>query len=167
MERVDVLVIGGGVTGLASARAIAERHPDSAICLLERHRQPGMETSTHNSGVIHAGIYYPQGTLKATLCVDGAARLYQYCVDRNVPHARCGKFIVSATPEDEKELLALFERGKANGVDLEIVDHAFVRSREPTFVHALPFGRQTLGLSRPNHSCAPWPLTATRSGSPV
>jgi L-2-hydroxyglutarate oxidase LhgO len=131
MERVDVLVIGGGVTGLASARAIAERLPDSTVCLLERHRQPGMETSTHNSGVIHAGIYYPQGTLKAVLCVEGAARLYRYCADRNVPHVRCGKFIVSATPDDENELLALFERGRGNGVALEIVDQAFVQAREP------------------------------------
>jgi L-2-hydroxyglutarate oxidase LhgO len=174
MERVDVLVIGGGVTGLASARAIAERLSDSAVCLLERHRLPGMETSTHNSGVIHAGIYYPQGTLKAALCVDGAARLYRYCADRNVPHSRCGKFIVSVTPEDEKELLTLFEYGTANDVKgLEIVDQAFVRSREPhvrarvaiwspnsgiveaeSLVRALAADCDGLGVARLNHTAA-------------
>jgi L-2-hydroxyglutarate oxidase LhgO len=174
MERVDVLVIGGGVTGLASARAIAERLPDSTVCLLERHRHPGMETSTHNSGVIHAGIYYPPGTLKATLCVEGAARLYRYCADRNVPHSRCGKFIVSVKPEDEKELAALFERGRANHVDgLEIVDEAFVRSREPhvhariavwspnsgiveaeSLVRALAADCDGLGVARLNHTAA-------------
>lgn len=172
MERVDVLVIGGGVTGLASARAIAQRRPELTVCLLERHRHPGLETSTHNSGVIHAGIYHPRGTLKATLCVDGAARLYQYCADRDVPHARCGKFIVSVTPEDEKDLLALFERGKENGVEgLELVDRAFVRSREPqvrarvaiwspnsgiveaeSLVRALAADCDALGVARLNHT---------------
>ncbi len=128
METVDVLVIGGGVTGLASARAIAERLPDASICLLERHRHPGMETSTHNSGVIHAGIYYPSGTLKAQLCVDGASRLYRYCAERGVAHARCGKFIVAVTDDDEAELMSLLERGRANGVEgLDLVDSEFVR----------------------------------------
>ena len=132
METVDVLVIGGGVTGLASARAIAERLPDTTVCLLERHRHPGMETSTHNSGVIHAGIYYPPGTLKAQLCVDGASRLYRYCDERGVAHARCGKFIVGITDEDEAGLISLLERGRANGVEgLDLVDPEFVRRREP------------------------------------
>ena len=77
MSDIDVAVIGAGVTGLASARAIALR--GLSVCVLERHPRPGQDTSTHNSGVIHAGIYYPAGTLKARLCVEGRRLLYEYC----------------------------------------------------------------------------------------
>lgn len=127
-----MLVVGGGVTGLASALEVSEQFPEASVCLLERHPHPGMETSTHNSGVIHAGIYYPIGSLKATLCVDGARRLYQYCATRGVPHERCGKFIVATEANQEGALAALLALGHANGVtSLTIVDQAFVRRREP------------------------------------
>ena len=74
MEQIDVAIIGAGVTGLAAARAVAGR--GLSVCILERHRRPGLDTSTHNSGVIHAGIYYPPGTLKARLSVQGRHALY-------------------------------------------------------------------------------------------
>ena len=87
MISVDIAVIGGGVTGLASALALAER--GASVCLLEREAKPGRATSTHNSGVIHAGPYYPQGSLKARLCVEGRDRLC-LCERHGAPHARCG-----------------------------------------------------------------------------
>src|SRR5436189_3274770 len=121
MEHIDVAVIGGGVTGLASARAIAAG--GAPVCVLERHPRPGMDTSTHNSGVIHAGIYYPAGSLKAKLCVEGRDLMYAFCARHGVPHVRSGKLIVAHDEAEVRELEALQRRGTANGVaGLEIVD---------------------------------------------
>jgi L-2-hydroxyglutarate oxidase LhgO len=130
MERIDVAVIGGGVTGLASARAIAAR--GYSTCVLERHPRPGMDTSTHNSGVIHAGLYYPTGSLKAQLCVEGRHRMYEFCAAHGVPHVHSGKLIVAHDDSEVHELERLQRLGTANGVTgLEIVDRAFIVAREP------------------------------------
>lgn len=130
MPDVDVAIIGGGVVGLASALAAARE--DRIVALLESHGRFGSETSTHNSGVIHAGIYYPAGSLKARLCVDGRERLYDYCARRRVAHARCGKLIVAAGPAELAELDALAARAVANGVsDICLLSAADVRAREP------------------------------------
>jgi L-2-hydroxyglutarate oxidase LhgO len=130
MERIDVAVIGAGVTGLASARAIASR--GHSVCVLERHARPGQDTSTHNSGVIHAGIYHPPGTLKATLCVEGRHLLYEFCAEYGVTYRRCGKLIVAHDAGEVATLEALHQRGCANGVDgLDMVDPRFIAAREP------------------------------------
>src|SRR5262245_42202376 len=101
MTEIEVAVIGGGVTGLASALALAER--GASVCVLETAAKMGRATSTHNSGVIHAGIYYPNGSLKARLCVEGRDRLYEFCAAHAVPFARCGKFIVAADEREAEE----------------------------------------------------------------
>jgi L-2-hydroxyglutarate oxidase LhgO len=130
MEHIDVAVIGAGVTGLACARAIAQR--GRSVCVLERHPRPGLDTSTHNSGVIHAGIYYPAGTLKARLCVEGRRALYEFCARHGVPHSRCGKLIVAHDDGEIRQLEELKQRGEANGVDgLEIVNRRFIDVHEP------------------------------------
>ena len=135
MQQIDVAVVGAGVTGLASALAIAAR--GLSTCVLERHPRPGLDTSTHNSGVIHAGIYYPAGTLKSTLCLEGRRRLYEFCATHGVPHARTGKIIVASEHQEIATIEALLLRGQANGVEgLALVDSAFVAAREP-HVHAI------------------------------
>jgi len=130
VEHVDVVVIGAGVTGLAAARATAQR--GYSTCVLERHPRPGLDTSTHNSGVIHAGLYHPAGSLKSRLCVEGRRRLYEFCARHHVPHARCGKLVVAHDDREVAALDGLRSRGAANGVEgLELVDRAFIASREP------------------------------------
>jgi L-2-hydroxyglutarate oxidase LhgO len=126
---VDVAVIGAGVTGLAIAAELATR--GSSVCVLERHPRAGMETSTHNSGVIHAGLYYPPGSLKARLCVEGRDRLYAFCAAHDIPHRRCGKLIVAADEAELPALDALERTARANGVNVAHVDAAFIRAHEP------------------------------------
>jgi L-2-hydroxyglutarate oxidase LhgO len=131
MEQIDVAVIGGGVAGLAAARDVARR--GLSVCVLERHTRPGLDTSTHNSGVIHAGIYYPAGSLKARLCTEGRRLLYTFCGEHNVPHKRCGKLIVAYDQSEIGPLETLWQRARANGVEgLELVDRAFIARREPS-----------------------------------
>jgi glycerol-3-phosphate dehydrogenase len=128
--QIDVAIVGAGVTGLAAAAVIAAT--GASVCVLERHPRPGMDTSTHNSGVIHAGIYYPAGSLKAKLCVEGRDLMYAFCARHGVPHVRSGKLIVAHDEGEVRELEALQRRGAANGVaGLEVVDRAFIVAREP------------------------------------
>jgi L-2-hydroxyglutarate oxidase LhgO len=124
-----VVVVGGGVVGLASALALARR--GRRVCVLERHARPGLETSTHNSGVIHAGLYYPSDSLKARLCLEGRERLFAFCRGAGVPHVQCGKLIVAASEDEVGALDRVLRSASANGARLVPVDRAFVAAREP------------------------------------
>lgn len=130
VETADVVVVGAGVIGLACARALAIAGRD--VVVLERHGQIGMETSSRNSEVIHAGIYYPTGSLKASLCVAGKARLYEYCRAHGVGHRRCGKVIVATSPEQVATLHQYRDQAERNGAGtLRWLDAADVAALEP------------------------------------
>src|SRR4051794_38766591 len=112
----DVAVVGAGILGLAVARELLARDAGRSIVVLEREDEVGFHQTGHNSGVIHAGIYYAPGSLKARLCVEGARRLYEYCERRGVPAERCGKMIVATEPDELPRLDELERRVHANGV---------------------------------------------------
>jgi glycerol-3-phosphate dehydrogenase len=130
VDRANIVIIGGGVVGCAVARAVSRRWSD--VFLVEQTPRLGMGASTRNSGVIHSGIYYPPGSLKARLCVAGNRMLYEFCAAHHVPHRNCGKLVVAHDLKQEAELEHLAENGRANGVvGLRLVDRAAVRAREP------------------------------------
>jgi L-2-hydroxyglutarate oxidase LhgO len=126
---VDVAIIGGGIVGLACAAALARAGKSTVT--LERHRTLGTETTSRNSEVIHAGLYYPPGSLKATMCVRGAKLLYEWCSSRNVPHARCGKLVVAASTDEVRRLEALADNARMNGADVSLISADRARALEP------------------------------------
>lgn len=130
MEQVDCVVIGAGVVGMTCARALALSGRE--VIVIEKESMPGSEISARNSGVIHAGIYYPHNSLKAELCVKGKELLYKYCQDHAVPHRNCGKLIVATNATEEKTLEDIKQRATKNGVDdLYYLSASEIKDREP------------------------------------
>ncbi|MEK7251378.1 MAG: NAD(P)/FAD-dependent oxidoreductase [Bacteroidota bacterium] len=129
MADAAVTVIGGGVVGLAIAAELSKQY--SPLFLLERHAKYGTETSSRNSEVIHAGLYYPHGSLKATLCVEGRKLLYELCEKHDIPYKRITKIITAAQQDELPQLETLYKHGVGNGVELEMLTAEQVRAREP------------------------------------
>jgi L-2-hydroxyglutarate oxidase LhgO len=132
MQTVDSVIIGGGVVGLAVAAELARRFPGRSIALLERNGACGQETSSRSSEVIHAGIYYEQGSLRARLCVEGKNLLYQFCRRWDIPYRRIGKLIVAKNADEAGTLDGLMNCGRLNGVDdLELLGRRRAKALEP------------------------------------
>ncbi len=129
MADTGVTVIGAGVVGLAVAARLAPRNPD--LILLERHERPGQETSSRNSEVVHAGMYYPTGSLKARLCVEGNRQMYELCARHDIPHRRLGKLIVARGADEIPALERILRQGHDNGVEMEMITGKECRRREP------------------------------------
>lgn len=130
MDNVEVLIVGAGVIGLAIAAKLSQQFDE--VLLIDKNASFGEETSSRNSEVIHAGIYYPQNSLKAKLCVQGKAMLYQYCQARHIPVKKIGKLLVANGREEELFLKKTLISAKKNGVDdLTWIDHAMLKKLEP------------------------------------
>jgi 2-hydroxyglutarate dehydrogenase len=131
-KEYDVVVVGGGIVGMATAREILLRHPHLEMAVLEKENDLASHQTGHNSGVIHAGIYYKPGTLKAKLCVEGLNLAYRYCDEHNIAYRKCGKLIVATDAVEERRLHDLYERGKKNSVkDLQMVSAKMIKEIEP------------------------------------
>lgn len=116
MPRYDVAVIGGGIVGLATARELLARRPDRAVVVLEKEPVVAAHQTSHNSGVIHSGLYYAPGSLKARACVEGARLMVEFCRQHQISHEICGKVVVATEPQELPFLEQLYQRGVANGV---------------------------------------------------
>jgi (S)-2-hydroxyglutarate dehydrogenase len=153
-ERCDLAIVGGGIVGLAVARELIARNPRASVCVLEREAEIGTHQTGHNSGVIHAGVYYVPGSLKARLCVEGAREMYEYCERRGIAHEPCGKVIVATDASELRRLDELERRGRANGVPgLRRIDAAGIEELEP---HA----RGIAGLHSPRTGIADFAAVA-------
>ncbi|MGA7908552.1 MAG: FAD-dependent oxidoreductase, partial [Candidatus Sulfotelmatobacter sp.] len=128
----NVIIVGGGIVGLAVALEITRRWPRQRLLLLEKEAQVGRHQSGHNSGVIHSGVYYKPGSLKATLCRDGARAMVAFCSQHGIPHQVCGKVIVATHEEEFPRLEELRRRGEANGLSgLRAIGSDELREIEP------------------------------------
>jgi len=127
----DYCVLGGGIVGLATALKLLEFQPGARVVVLEKEPGPGRHQTGHNSGVIHAGVYYAPGSLKARLCKAGAQATIEFCQQHDIPYRRTGKLLVATTPLEVDRLQDVRRRAEANGLDVEPVDQTELRRREP------------------------------------
>ncbi|WP_412065626.1 L-2-hydroxyglutarate oxidase [Rhizobium sp. SYY.PMSO] len=127
----DVCIIGGGIVGLATAMAVLEKRPGASVVLLEKEAALAIHQTGHNSGVIHAGIYYAPGSLKARLCRQGAEAIKSFCSETGVPFEECGKLVVATNELEHQRLKGLADRAKANGIRIDWLDREALLEREP------------------------------------
>ena len=131
MIRPDITIVGGGIVGLATAFKLRKRHPDIQIKLIEAEKDVGKHQSGHNSGVLHSGIYYKPGSLKATCCRNGKKQMEDFCSEHAVAWDRCGKIVVATSEPELSRLENIAERAKLNGVQCERIDSDQLRELEP------------------------------------
>lgn len=131
MKNSDVVIIGGGVVGLATAYDLTQRFPDLKTTILEKEAELAHHQTGHNSGVLHSGIYYKPGSLKSTNCREGKKAMEQFCAEQGIDYDICGKVIVAVDESEVPAMNRIYERGQANGVQCEIIDKARLNELEP------------------------------------
>src|SRR3954447_22684570 len=125
-------IVGGGILGLAVARELLHRRPGTKVVVFEKENRVAVHQTGHNSGVVHAGLYYQPGSLKATLCRRGVSLLQEYCQEKNLPYDECGKLVVAIDDSERPALARIRERALANGVPgIRSLDSAGLREIEP------------------------------------
>ncbi|MCW8885365.1 MAG: L-2-hydroxyglutarate oxidase [Motiliproteus sp.] len=127
----DFVIIGGGIVGLSTAWQLQQRFPEKSVLVIEKEHQFACHQTGHNSGVIHAGVYYQPGSLKAQFCKEGVAATIQFCQQQNIPFEQCGKLLVATNDLEFERMEALFERCQENDLDVEWLDQSQLREREP------------------------------------
>ncbi|MFH2069424.1 MAG: NAD(P)/FAD-dependent oxidoreductase [Candidatus Omnitrophota bacterium] len=166
MERTDVVIIGAGVVGLSIASQIAKK--DRNVILVERHNSFGQETSSRNSEVIHAGIYYPDGFLKAKLCVEGNILLYRICKKNAIPYKQTGKLIAAVNEKQVKDLEDLLEKGKRNGTEnLEIISPKEIQKLEPHITARAAIFAPSAGIIDSHRLMKFWETKAKDAGASI
>ena len=131
MQQTDIAIIGGGIIGLATAHRLGERYPQQRITILEKEAGLAHHQTGHNSGVLHSGIYYKPGSLRATNCRTGKLAMEQFCRDEEISYELCGKVIVAVSEDELENLNRIFERGQANGVKCEMIEADRLKELEP------------------------------------
>ncbi len=132
--RYDIIVIGGGIVGLSTAWQLKKRYPEKRMLVLEKEPQPALHQTGHNSGVIHAGVYYEPGSLKADFCIRGAAQTMAFCQEHGLPYEQCGKLLVATNSMEYERMKALQIRCTQNGIDNQRLSETELRKREPAII---------------------------------
>ena len=131
MTDYDFLLIGAGILGLSTARELQQRYPGSRVCVIEKEQVPAYHQTGHNSGVIHAGVYYTPGSLKAEFCFEGNRAIKSFCLEHDIEFNECGKLLVATNPTEVERMQVLIERSKQNGLTIEVLDHNQLVEAEP------------------------------------
>ncbi|WP_321284129.1 L-2-hydroxyglutarate oxidase [uncultured Vibrio sp.] len=127
----DYVILGGGIVGISTAWQLKQRYPTARVLVLEKESEVSMHQTGHNSGVIHAGVYYQPGSLKAQFCREGVEKTISFCEKHDIPYDQCGKLLVSTNQTEYERMQALYERCAQNGIEAELLDEAELRKREP------------------------------------
>lgn len=153
MQNADVVIIGGGIVGLATGYQLLQREPGRRVVIVEKERVLAEHQTGHNSGVLHSGIYYKPGSLKATNCREGKVAMERFCAEHDIPFELCGKVIVAVDESELGRLQNIYERGQANGVQCEVIDADRLRELEPHVAGVRAIHVPEAGIVNYRHVC--------------
>ena len=128
--KFDYIIIGGGIVGVSTAWQLQLQYPQKRIAIIEKETQFACHQTGHNSGVIHAGVYYQPGSLKAKFCKEGVQATIKFCQDNNIHYEQCGKLLVATNALEHERMLALYARCADNGIEAELLDQTQLKQRE-------------------------------------